>query len=111
MRLRLAFVLCLATVLVLPARAASPLPRVALQGDPVVVRGFNFLPREPVRLLLVAHGRFHRRVVASSTGSFRLVFADASAKGCGVFSVTATGNRGSRAYLKRTVGCPETTTP
>ena len=109
MRLRLAIVLCLTLGAALPARAGVVVPRVALSGDPVLVRGFNFLPRETVRVVVVASGSYSKRVPASRTGTFRANFPLASVEGCGVFTVTAIGSRGSRAYLKRQVGCPPAT--
>ena len=105
MRLRLGVLVCLAIGVAVPARAAVVVPRVALSGDPVVVRGFNFFPREQVRVTVGARGAYSKRIVALRNGSFRTSFPLASVEGCGAFTVSAIGSLGSRAYLKRTVGC------
>jgi hypothetical protein len=111
MRLRLAFIFCLAVAAAVPAQAGVVVPRVSLSGDPVLVRGFNFQARESVRVTLVAHARYSKRVSVSRSGAFSTTFPRASVEGCGVFTVAAIGSGGSRAYLKRQVGCPPAGAP
>ena len=61
-------VLLMAAALAVPVPAAHGAlkPRLTLEGDPVVVRGYHFAALEHVHVTVSAHGRFSRDVVASS---------------------------------------------
>ena len=101
-------VLLMAAALAVPVPAAHGAlkPRLTLEGDPVVVRGYHFAALEHVHVTVSANGRFSRDVVASSFGFFRIRFRAASIEGCGIYTITAVGNKGSRAWFKRQVECP-----
>jgi hypothetical protein len=100
-------VLCSAAAL---AQSGAATPRAALRfidDAPATLRGSGFLPREHVRIVIVADTtRTVRKVVATARGRF-LVRVRADANDCAGFSATAVGSKGTRATLKRAPGqCP-----
>jgi hypothetical protein len=73
-------------------------------ASPLALRGSGFKPKEHVVVIVSAHRRVSRRIVASRGGTFELVFAGVASSNCSGFSATAVGNRGSRASYKRAPG-------
>jgi hypothetical protein len=82
---------------------------VLLDSDPVTVRGTNFKSAERVQVEVVAGSRnVTRSATGSSTGAFTMRMAGVDPNACQGFSITATGNKGSRATFKRAPGqCPD----
>lgn len=66
---------------------------------PVTLRGTGFKAGEHVRLVVRLPGMATKRVTAGSAGGFTVQFAGTAAARCTGFSVTAVGDRGSRASL------------
>jgi len=64
---------------------------------PVTLRGTGFKAGEHVRLVAHLPGMATKRVTAGSAGGFTVRFADTAGARCTGFSVTAVGDRGSRA--------------
>jgi hypothetical protein len=95
-------VICVAVVAAaLATPAAAQAARLTLVGArPVAVRGTGFHARERVRVTVrQADGRQRvRRVTASRAGTFKLTFPGAPPP-CGGWSASATGSRGSRAFM------------
>jgi hypothetical protein len=93
----------LAAVLValLPAAAgaarAKPLVR-PIDRDPLVVRGLRFLPAERVTVRVAVRGgtRLSKTVKAGASGAFTVRFVSLRLGACAVFTVSASGSRGSR---------------
>lgn len=85
-------------------------PRIALlDTDPVSVRGTNFKSAERVQVEVVAgNKKVTRSATGSTTGAFTMRMAGIDPNACQGFSITATGNKGSRATFKRAPGqCPD----
>jgi hypothetical protein len=85
------------------ATSIRPTLRV-MDTDVAMVRGTGFKAHEHVRLV-VGDGR--RRVLLTTTGSgggFTMRIATMNIGACTGFSITATGDRGSRAVYKRAPG-------
>jgi hypothetical protein len=76
--------------------------------DPVTVRATGFRAYEHARISVLAGARLlHRAATAGSGGGFTMRLAGVDANTCAGFSVTASGDRGSRATYKRAPGvCP-----
>jgi hypothetical protein len=86
----------------LPARttAASRVAVVRFASiEPLAVRGTHFVPRERVRVRVVAGRKSFIRVVTARRGSFTATFAT-SIDPCLGATAVAVGNRGSRAVTK-----------
>jgi hypothetical protein len=81
-------------------------PRLTLSPEPVVVRGIGFHAQERVLVRVYAGGSYSHRVTATTRGTFRAAFPNASVDTCQGYVVTAVGNRGSRASLKFMPECP-----
>jgi len=78
-----------------------------LEGARLTLRGIGFKPGERVRITFVGKTRAVRKKTATARGSFVVRFAGADPNRCAGFTVTAIGNRGSRASFKRLRGdCP-----
>ncbi len=69
-----------------------------------MVRGTGFHARERVRLVVRAPALVLRSATASTGGGFTMRLPGVSLSSCAGFSITATGDRGSRATLKRAPG-------
>lgn len=106
--MRTAAAAVLVLVLALPALGASP-RRASLKLEsiaPLVVGGTQFGVHEPVTLTYLA-GDLTRRVIgvrAKRNGSFRAPFALRLDR-CAVFTIRASGSRGSRAVLQVDPSC------
>lgn len=86
------------------APATPDAHRAALQIvslSPVRIRGRNFRAGEHVRVTLRASGKSARRTVTSSGGGFVARFSIAVDPCAAGMSVSAVGDRGSRAVAKR----------
>jgi hypothetical protein len=90
-------------------RVAAAPRIVLLDTDPVSVRGTNFKSAERVQVEVVAGSKtMTRSTTGSSAGAFTMRMAGMDPNACQGFSVTATGNKGSRATFKRAPGqCPD----
>jgi hypothetical protein len=78
-----------------------------IESSRLTVRGTGFKAREHVTVSVVARSTARRRVVASPSGRFTVAFSGVSPNDCAGFSISAVGNRGSRASFKRAPGqCP-----
>jgi hypothetical protein len=111
--MKAAVVAALAVFLALPAAASSggsaSSPRAALRvADvaPFSVRGSGFRAQERVRIVAQVRGRHVKAIVATATGTFRVRFVGVSLPACAGYLVRATGNKGSRAYLRHIPECP-----
>lgn len=96
-----------ATALTVGAEAqptARPTLR-AIDESPFTVRGTGFVPGERVTVVVAARDTWRRIVTAGQLGGFTAVFRAASIDSCQPFYVRATGDRGSRAVLRRIVEC------
>ena len=72
--------------------------------DPMSVKGVGFRKLERVRVTLLGAGKRVRHVRATQRGSFAVKFGRV---GCSSYTVTAVGNRGSRASINySTIVCP-----
>lgn len=106
--MRIAAAAVLVLVLALPALGAAP-RRASLKLEsiaPLIVRGKQFGPQEPVILTYLA-GDLTRRVIgvrAKRNGNFRAAFALRLDR-CAAFTVRAAGVRGSRAVLQVDPSC------
>jgi hypothetical protein len=67
---------------------------------PFAVQGLNFKAREHVTVSVLSKTTKQKPVVATPTGTFRVVFDDVSVGRCGDFIIRARGARGSTALLK-----------
>jgi hypothetical protein len=76
------------------ARCRTSVPRLEL-GPDLVVTGTGFIPGECIAVLVKTIGSAEQTVV-DQNGSFRM---EIGPLGAGVLSITATGDRGSRATL------------
>ena len=111
---RAAFALALPVALVATALApagagqTAAKPQLQLMESAVpTVRGSGFRARERVRLVLHAPGLVTRNTTAGTGGGFTMRLAGLNPNSCTGFSITATGDHGSRATLKRAPGmCP-----
>lgn len=75
---------------------------------PLVVRGMGFKSRERVTVTARATGWDRKQVVASSRGGFTVRFESLDPSACAGLSISAVGNRGSRADYRRSPGlCPQ----
>lgn len=88
--------------------AASPRPSITVNATPpLAIRGTGFKPRERVTVTVVATGWARKQAVASAGGRFTLRFQSLHPSACAGVSITADGNRGSRAVYRRSPGlCP-----
>jgi hypothetical protein len=76
--------------------------------DPVTLRATGFKPSEHVRITAFMKESRIRRAVAGAAGGFTMRFPELNSNACTGFSVTAVGDRGSRATYKRAPGmCPQ----
>jgi len=64
-----------------------------------MLRGTGFQPDEHVRVVGRLPGMATKRVTASPAGAFTVRFTGFAGTRCTGFSVTATGDRGSRASI------------
>lgn len=69
--------------------------------SPVTMRGTGFKAGEHVRIVGRLPGMAVKRVTAGSAGGFTVRFGESAGARCTGFSVTATGDRGSRASFTR----------
>jgi len=88
--------------------SVRPRPSVMIvAAPPVAVRGTGFKAHERVTVEVMAGGPARKRTVASAIGAFRLVFRGLNPSACAGISITASGDRGTRAEYKRSPGvCP-----
>jgi hypothetical protein len=97
-------VVAAALALAAPAAAAGPTPTLRLVvSQPLTVRGVHFKSHERVRVTEhVGSDRHWKLVRATTAGTFKVTFADATAIDPCLESVrlTAVGGRGSTAALK-----------
>jgi hypothetical protein len=103
----------LAALVALPAAALAPAglgqtpakPRLQLMdADVLMVRATGFHAREHVRLVVRAPGVVTRNATAGTGGGFTMRLAGVNPNACTGFSITATGDDGSRATFKRAPG-------
>lgn len=93
-----------AGAIALSASATERRPAVRLIDEkPVTVAGRAFARDERVTVRVAAVGErpFAKTVTASGTGAFTAVFRLRSLPECGGYVLTAVGNKGSRAALRR----------
>ncbi|MGH3105432.1 MAG: hypothetical protein ACRDN6_15175 [Gaiellaceae bacterium] len=91
-------------MLALPAGASERRPVVRIVDErPVTVAGHAFARAERVTVRVTVFGEqpFAKTVTASAAGRFTAIFRLHSLPECGGYVLTATGNRGSRATLRR----------
>ena len=112
--MRGAVVATLAVYLALLAASASgggsTSPRATLRVAavaPFSVRGSGFRAQERVQVVAKVKGRHVKAVLATATGTFRVRFVGVSAPACTGYVVRATGNKGSRAYLRHVPECAD----
>jgi hypothetical protein len=74
---------------------------------PFSVRGSGFRAHERVQVVAKVSGRHVKAAVATATGTFRVRFLDVSVSACAGYLVRATGNKGSRAYLRHVPECAD----
>jgi hypothetical protein len=87
-----------------PAIASAKAALTLVSLDPMKVKGVHFKKRERVRVTLSGAGTRVRHVRAGLRGSFGVGFGRV---GCASYTVTAVGNRGSRASINySTTVCP-----
>jgi hypothetical protein len=72
-----------------------------MTSSPVTLRGTGFMTGEHVRVVGRFPGMAAKHVTASSAGSFTVRFTGFAGTRCTGLSVTATGDRGSRASFTR----------
>jgi len=97
----------LAAAALAPAGAGQTAAKPQLQlmdSAALTVRGTGFRAREHVRLVVRGPGLVTRNATAGTGGGFTMRMAGMSAGSCTGFSITATGDLGSRATLKRAPG-------
>jgi hypothetical protein len=100
------------SVTLAPASAAPALRIVRLQ--PFTVRGLHFRQGERVTVTasLPTKGSYVRKRTTTAAGSFAVVLAGTSAETCLGYGVTAVGDKGSHAAIKRTpTMCPQPIQP
>jgi len=109
-----AVVATLAVYLALLAAASSgggsTSPRATLRVAtvaPFSVRGSGFRAQERVQVVAKVAGRHVKAVRATATGTFRIRFVGVSAPACTGYVVRATGNKGSRAYVRHVPECAD----
>jgi hypothetical protein len=103
--------LALATVSTAVA-ATTRLPRLTVPSEhPFVVRASGFVAFERIRVTVHAGGKFVRMLVATSRGTFLVRFRSAQTDSCTGYTVSAVGNKGSRATLRLTRECPPPESP
>jgi hypothetical protein len=92
-----------AVVAVAPGYARSDAAALRVVDEsPLTVRGLGFKARERVTVTETSAAAIQRRTVtATATGSFVVRFTAVTADACRGFSVRASGNRGTRALVKR----------
>ena len=73
---------------------------------PFSVRGSGFRAQERVRVVAQVRGRHVKAVQATATGTFRVRFVGVAVPACTGYLVRATGNKGSRAYVRHVPECP-----
>ncbi len=107
--MRLALALFIAITLLRPgASAAGGGPALQVTDlSPFTVRGTGFVPGEQVTVVAQVEGRHVSIVVASAAGTFTLRLSGVSLGPCPAYIVQATGNRGSRAYLRSVPECAQ----
>ena len=94
--------LLLAVAAIAAAQGRSTASLRLVRAQPVTVGGNGFRSLEIVRVRLTVHaGTYARRVRASRTGGFVVSFAGTPVSRCDATLVTAVGNQGSRAELKK----------
>lgn len=72
-----------------------------MTSSPVTLRGTGFKAGEHVRVVTRLPGMATKSVTVGSFGSFTVRFTGSAGTRCTGFSVTATGDRGSRASFTR----------
>jgi hypothetical protein len=111
MRGLIALLLALAAAggLASPTTATSTRATLRLGDEsPLTVSGSGFRAQEHVRVVAVSGKRAVRSVTAGAGGRFAVRFTGMSVNACRGVSVTAIGDRGSRAMYKRPPGqCPD----
>ena len=103
----LASLVALAAVAFAPAGAGQTAAKPQLQlmdADVLTVRATGFHAREHVRLVVRAPGVVTRNATAGAGGGFTMRLTGVNPSACTGFSITATGDDGSRATLKRAPG-------
>jgi hypothetical protein len=102
--------LTFAVLLLLPAIATGSSGAVAsvrvADYRPFTVSGTEFKAKERVRVVAQVKGRHVKTVFATKTGVFTARFRGVSIRKCAGYVVRATGNKGSRAYLRHLPECP-----
>ena len=83
--------------------AAKPQLRL-MDADVLMVRATGFHARERVRLVVRAPALVSRDATAGTGGGFTMRLPGVNPSACAGFSITATGDHGSRATLKRAPG-------
>ncbi len=106
MRLALALVLVLVTLLTVVSSAAGKAALQVTAGSPFTVHGVGFAPGERVTLVAQIRGRHAKVVTATDAGTFTVRF-DVSLGPCPAYIVRAIGNLGSRAYLRTIPECAQ----
>ena len=106
----LAVLVALAAAVFAPAGVGQTAAKPRLQlmdSDVLMVRATGFHAREHVRLVVRAPNLMTRNATAGTGGGFTMRLAGVNANTCTGFTITATGDDGSRATLKRAPGqCP-----
>jgi hypothetical protein len=103
----LAALVVLVAVALAPAGAGqtSAKPQLRLMdADVLTVRATGFRAREHVRLVVRDPALVTRTATAGSGGGFTMRLAGVNPSACAGLSITATGDGGSRATLKRAPG-------
>jgi hypothetical protein len=90
-----------AAVLCGPATSGQGARLRLMTQTPVTLRGTGFKAGEHVRVVTRFPGMATKGVTAGSAGSFTVRFTGSAGTRCTGFSVTATGDRGSRASFTR----------
>jgi hypothetical protein len=107
-RARATVATCFALTLlaVAPVDAVSR-PTIALvKSRPVQVRASGFEPGEAVRVTVRSDDLRHTTATAGPSGRFTTRVPGAVISHCGAFVITAAGERGSHAVLRRRPQCP-----
>ena len=81
------------------AEHAKPTLRL-LDRSPVKVSGRGFVPRERIRVSVIADTTHTRRVMAGASGTFTATVLQTALPRCEGLRILATGGAGSRAVLK-----------
>ncbi len=99
--LRSGIVLLVVCLVAAAAAFAAQAPSLRLlRLRPLEVQGLAFKPGERVTVVLRTDVQRVRRVSADRAGRFAAEFLDVRVDRCSGFTVTAVGNRGSRAALR-----------